>query len=131
VDKIRVVPGVEPTTLPPQDGVPKRRHLKFTFQPMVGGIRKTVYKHGVGGLEEMFQKLCNVIPDGYAIRLDVKIMPMVQDSYLKGFMGVLGERPSESKFDVNQKIGNQMESLSEGDKEDKVQGPPVDGGSKI
>jgi hypothetical protein len=131
VDGIKVVQGADKVPLPQQDGKPKKRHLKLTFQPMVGGIRKTVYKHGVDGLEAMFQKLCDVVPEGYAIRFDIKIMPMVQDSYLKGFMGVLGERPSESKFNVNQKIGNQMAEMSESNKEDKVQGSPVDGGSKI
>lgn len=117
VDKARVVYGGAEVPLSAQDGVHKDRHLKLTFQPMVGGIRKTVYKSGVSGLEVMFQKLCDIIPDGYALRFDVKIIEMSKDSYLRQFAL---NRVTESKFDANQKIGNQLAEMCKDDKENKV-----------
>ena len=85
----------------------KKVHMKYTFQPMVGGIRKTVYKFGMAGMEEIMQKLCNVIPEGYGIRVDIKIFPLEQDSHIKAMLGKNVPKVEDTKFNANQKVGSE------------------------
>jgi hypothetical protein len=99
----------------------KNVHMKYTFQPMVGGIRKTVYKFGMGGMEEIMQKLCNVIPEGYGIRVDVKIFPLEQDSHIKAMLGKNVPKVEGTKFNANQKVGDKMAEMCAENTENKVQ----------
>jgi hypothetical protein len=97
---------------------PKRTITKLTFQPMVGGIRRTVYMHKISDIINALEQIFKVLPENHALRLDVKVLNMEKDEHLKKLIPENVERGSE--FESNKKVGDQVAQMCGDDKENKI-----------
>jgi hypothetical protein len=77
-----------------------REIMKTTFHPILGrGLRRTVYFHDYQQLVGALKSIQEVLPDGYATRIEIKFFDVSKDEHCRQMMDVRNKNEKDKNVE--------------------------------